>query len=89
MNRQWRKRRLIIINTMHCRHDVSAATFPRRCRQRERILGRIAINVASSFLLHANIRHLYFILIGISIGSPKSNCADKAKISYIVMTWQD
>ena len=52
----------------------------RRCRQRERILGRIAINVASSFLRHANIRHLYFILIGISIGLPKSRCVDKVKI---------
>jgi len=56
MTRQWRKRRLIIINNMHCRHEVSAATFPRRRRQRERIPGSIAIKVASSFLHHANTR---------------------------------
>jgi hypothetical protein len=56
MTRQWRKRRLIIISTMQCRHEVSAATFPRRRRQREHILGSIAIKVASSFLRHANIR---------------------------------
>jgi hypothetical protein len=49
-------RRLIIISTMQCRHEVSAATFPRRRRQREHILGSIAIKVASSFLRHANIR---------------------------------
>ncbi|WP_133030928.1 hypothetical protein [Sphingomonas sp. PP-CE-1G-424] len=80
MARRWRKCRPIIINTMHCRREVPAATHMRRCRQRERILGRIAINVASSFLLHANICHLYFILIGISIDLTKSNCVDKAKI---------
>jgi len=56
MARQWRKRRMIIIKTMHCRHEVSAATFSRRRRQRERIPGSIAIKVASSILRHANIR---------------------------------
>ncbi|MES3084903.1 hypothetical protein O6X71_19125 [Sphingomonas faeni] len=73
MTRQWRKRRLIIINTLNRRHEVSTATFLRRRRQREHILGSIAIKVASSFLLHANIRSKNFMLIMINIDELKLN----------------
>jgi hypothetical protein len=58
---------------MHCRCQVLAVTQMRRRRQRERILGSIAIQAASSFLLKANIHHLYFILIGINIDMFKLN----------------
>jgi len=79
MSRHWRKCRPIIINTMHCRCEVSAATQMRRRRQRERILGSIAIRTASSFLLKPNICRLYFILIGINIDMFKLKCSGNMK----------
>jgi len=51
----------------------------RRRRQRERILGSIAIRTASSFLLKPNICRLYFILIGINIDMFKLKCSGNMK----------
>ena len=65
------KRRPIIINTMYCRHEVSAATFLCRRCQRDRISGSIVIGAPSLFLPQANIGQLYFVLIVINLDLDK------------------